>query len=138
MALVAYPANLPIPDIAVQGQHFLPLSASSMDEIGAYESYRNMTRPYITASSGYLLEPSECPIFLAFYNTTLNKGVKYFTADWIEWLGLEGYRARITGFRINLKGTKPNSSIELEFCPYLRYSSIDPTKPSPWPNKENA
>jgi hypothetical protein len=138
MALVAYPSNLPIPDIALNGNILLPLSASNMDEIGKYETYRNKTRAYYTASSGYLLEPSECPIFLTFYNATLNKGVKYFTADWIDLLGIKGYIGRIIGFKINLQGYKPKSSITFEFCPYLQYSTVDPTKPSPWPNKANA
>lgn len=138
MALVAYPSNLPIPEIALKGDIILPLSASDMNSIGAYETYRNKTRAYYKASSGYLLEPSDCPIFLAFYNTTLNKGVKYFTADWIELLGIKGYIARIIGFKINLKGVKPYSQITLEFCPYLQYSTVDPSKPSPWPNKANA
>lgn len=138
MALVVYPSNLPIPDIALNGTILLPLSTSKMDDIGAYDSYRNKTRAYYQATSGYLLEPSECAIFLTFYNTTLNKGVKYFKADWIDLLGVKGYIGRITGFRINLKGYKPYSSIDLEFCPYLQYSTVDPTKPSPWPNKANA
>ena len=138
MALVVYPSNLPVPEIAISGNILLPLATSNMEGIGAYDSYRNKTRAYYKASSGYLLEPSECPIFLAFHNTTLNKGVKYFKADWIELLGIKGYIARIIGFRINLKGINPVSSIELEFCPYLQYSTLDPTKPSPWPNKANA
>lgn len=138
MTLVVYPSNLPVPEIAISGNINLPLSASNMNEIGAFETYRNKTRAYYTASSSYLLEPSECQIFLTFFNTTLNKGLKYFKADWIELLGLKGYVGRIIGFRINLKGINPVSSIELEFCPYLQYSTVDPTKPSPWPNKANA
>ena len=138
MALVVYPANLPIPDIAVQGQILLPLAISDMNTIGAFESNRNKTRPYIRATSGYLLEPSEASIFFDFFNNTLNGGVKYFKADWIDYLGIKGYIGRISSFKISLKSYKPVSSLDLEFKPYVQYSIDNPTIPSPWPSKAKA
>src|SRR5574343_1435873 len=127
MALAAYPSNLPLPDIALNGEKIIPLQSSQMNAIGAYRTRRSKTRAYIRCSSNILLEQSDYQTFLTFYNTTLNGGVKYFTADWIDYIGIKGYVARIIDFKHGFKGVKPLVNIELEFCPNVQYDITTPT-----------
>lgn len=139
MALATYPSTLPLPDIALQGNIGLPLKASDMNAIGAYRTRRDKTRAYIRCSSSILFETADLPVFLTFFNTTLNGGMKSFKADWISYIGIKGYVGKIVGFKIGLKGVKPTaSSIDFEFCPHVQYDITTPTLPSPWPEKADA
>lgn len=109
-----------------------------MSEIGAFETVRFKTRAIYNGSSRYLLEPGDVATFRTFWRTTLNNGLKYFYAPWIDFLGIKGYVARILSFDMNSQGVKPVVNLQLELTPYIQYDSVNTTIPSPWPKKENA
>ena len=140
MAYVAYPSNLPIPEMPMNGDIGLPLEVSELGEIGAFESYRKKTRADLDGSSIiWLTDPLEFgSIFIPFYYTTLNSGLKYFTASWLELFGYKGYVARILSYKQSLKGKCPYISLSFEFIPDVQYSIADATIPSPWPAEEDA
>lgn len=138
MAFAVYPSTLPVPEIAVTGNLGLPLNISGLNEIGAFSSSRSRTRASYTASSILKLDSDQVETFLTWHRVTMNDGIKKFTADWIELLGIKGYVGRITTFDIGLDGVKPRCSIQLEFIPWVQYDSVNTTIPSPWPNIENA
>jgi hypothetical protein len=138
MALVIYLTSLPTPDNPISGDIELPLTKTNLNEIGAFETTRFKTRAIYNGTSKYLLEPSDVATFRAFWRTTLNNGLKYFYAPWIDFLGIKGYVARILSFDMNSQGVKPVVNLQLELTPYIQYDSVDTTIPSPWPKKENA
>lgn len=140
MAYAVYPASLPIPEMPLSGEIKLPLASSPENEIGAFESFRVKTRADLDGSSFiWLNDPADFgQIFIPFYHVTLNSGLEYFTADWLELFGYKGYVARILSFKQNLRGKCPNISLNMDFIPDVQYSIADPTIPSPWPAREDA
>lgn len=138
MSLTIYLTSLPTPDSPISGDIELPLVKSELGEIGAFDTTRFKTRATYIGNSRYLLEPNDVAIFRNFWRNTLNNGLKYFYAPWIEFLGIKGYVGRILSFDMNTNGVKPVVNLQLELTPYIQYDSVDTTIPSPWPAKENA
>lgn len=139
MAFVDWHADLPTPEMPLTGENVLPIVISETDGIGKLESFRHHTRGMLKGSSSILIEPIQLnTVFLPYYRVTLNDGIKYFKASWIDLLGVKGYIGRIVNARASLIGVKPKIMLDLEFYPFVQYSISDPTVPSPWPSKENA
>jgi hypothetical protein len=140
MAYAVYPTTLPVPEIPLNGEIYLPLAVSNLGEIGAFESRREKTRANLDGSSVIFLDSASQfgTIFIPFYKVTLNDGLRYFTAPWLTLFGYKGYVARILSFKQNLKGVKPNINLNFEFIPDVQYSISAPTIPSPFPAKANA
>lgn len=133
MAYVAYPSNLPTPEAPFSGDLALPLDSTNANEIGAYISNRTQTRATLKGSVSLRLNPSQFSILLTFQRITLNKGLKLFTAQWIEDLGYKGYVAKFPNFSLGLTGFAPFINIDVELIPDVRYSDVDASIPSPFP-----
>lgn len=137
MTLPTYPNTLPTPEQPFSGDLANPLAESSVGEIGAYLTYRDKTRACLRGGANLNLDLSQLQVFLTWWNTTTNKGLIPFKAQWITDIGYKGYVGKITSYSNAMNGIRPIISLALELEPYIQLNATT-GKPDPYPNKVNA
>lgn len=134
MAFADYDANLPYPELQLNGKEILPLRKSDVSGIGKHDTNKMATRAIEEVSGNLLLEASQLQTFLSFFKTTLNRGNKYFNAPFIEYHGIKGYFAKIKSYKVNSNGASIVVNLDMTLIPFVEtLGGI----PSPFPDKDD-
>lgn len=129
MAYEVWPFDAPNRPVSLNGG--LPLVNGQPEQIGFVNSVRDETRPVVNVTGTLFLEADEIQSLITFWKTTLKRGKKKFTADWIADVGYSYYVGKLLSYRPTPNGCAGDVSLQLQLIPDVRLDGSN--KPEPWP-----
>lgn len=132
MAYEVWLSTIDAPTLPAGVAKTLPIVTGSVEAIGQIDSARNVTRPTVRVTAKLFIESSEIQNFISFWRTTLKRGRKLFTADWINDIGYEGYVGRLLNYTLQPEGGSFNADLQFDLLPDVRLNLSN--DPDPWPS----